>query len=94
MGKSFIDPIFKDPIAAKPPKKMKSPWTFTAPPYDERSSCFIEAGDNYGVGHKSPVGHLGQPKDKVDTLPSGRPSTMPVGYVYNGPNTYQIDISE
>lgn len=47
---------FKDPIAIKDARKEKSPWDFTAPPYDERSSCFISAGDHYGVGHRQPVG--------------------------------------
>lgn len=55
---------FKDPIAIKkqdpkdkPVDGKKSPWDFTCPQYDQRSSCFVNAGTHYGVGHKQPVGH-------------------------------------
>lgn len=67
---------FKDPIAAKEGKKMKSPWDFSAPAYDERSSCYVNAGSHYGVGHRQPVGHKGNAKERADTLPMGRVNTM------------------
>jgi len=59
---------FKDPIAVKGEKKMKSPFDFTAPQYDERSSCYINAGSHYGVGHRQPVGHSGNPKTTSPAL--------------------------
>lgn len=62
-------------------KKMKSPWNFDAPPYDERTSCFVNAGTHYGVGKNQPVGHAGNPKDRVDALPRGRVNTMKVDEV-------------
>lgn len=66
---------FKDPLAIKDaPKKEKSPWDFTAPPYDERSSCFISAGDHYGVGHKQPVGL--HKAGNSHAVPFGRPETL------------------
>jgi hypothetical protein len=68
---------FHDPIAPKAKeRKQKTPWDFQAPEYDERSSCFVQAGSSYGVGHKNPVGHEGNPKARVPTMPFGRPKTM------------------
>ncbi len=68
---------FKDPTAPKGnTKKMKSTWNFDQPEYDERSSCFVNAGSHYGVGHRQPVGREGNPKEKVDVLPTGKVKTM------------------
>lgn len=79
MGKSG----FSDPIAIKNQQPMdkpkdgkKSPWDFTCPQYDERSSCYVNAGTHYGVGHRQPVGHEGNPKESVSVLPRGRVKTM------------------
>lgn len=76
---------FKDPIAikeqrelCKPEDAKKSPWDFRCPQYDQRSSNFLNAGTHYGVGRTQPVGHEGNPKDKVDVLPFGRQNTMRV----------------
>jgi len=43
-------------------KKVVNPWSFKAPPYDQRSSVFVNAGSNHGVGHRNPCGH--KPKGK------------------------------
>lgn len=67
---------FKDPIAIKQGKNMKSPWNFDAPCYDERTSCYVNAGSHYGVGHRQPVGHKGNPASRAETLPHGRVKTM------------------
>lgn len=67
---------FNDPIAPKPGKEKKSPWDFRCPSYDERSSCYVNAGSHYGVGHKQPVGHEGNPKSRASTLPFGRINTL------------------
>lgn len=76
---------FNDPISIrnqKPQDKPKdgknTPWDFTCPQYDQRSSCFVNAGTSYGVGYKTPVGHEGNPKQRVPTMPFGRPNTMEV----------------
>ncbi len=76
---------FKDPLAIKnqrPKDKPKdgknSPWDFTCPQYDLRSSNFVNAGTHYGVGHRQPVGHDGNPKQNVDVLPQSRVNTMRV----------------
>jgi hypothetical protein len=76
---------FSDPVAIKEqreidkPKDAKgSPWDFRCPQYDQRSSNFVNAGTHYGVGKNQPVGHAGNPKQRVDVMPFGRPSTMRV----------------
>jgi len=71
---------FKDPIAVKEGKKIKSPWNFDCPPYDERTSCYVDAGSHYGIGHRQPVGHKGDPKMRVATLPFDKRKGMTVAY--------------
>lgn len=71
---------FKDPIAVKKRKEIKSPWNFDCPPYDERTSCYVDAGSHYGVGHRQPVGHKGDPKMRVGTLPFDKREGMKVAY--------------
>lgn len=71
---------FKDPIAIKKQEPKDKPmdgkpkplgWDFRCPQYDQRSSCYINAGTYYGQGNKPPVGHRGEPKKEVPVLPSG-----------------------
>jgi len=76
---------FSDPIAVKkqkPQDKPKdgkgSPWDFTCPDYDQRTSSFINAGNKHGVGHRQPEGREGNAKMDAATLPFGRVSTMKV----------------
>lgn len=80
MKTGFNDPakIKRQEPKNRPEEGKESPWDFTCPSYDERSSCFVNAGTKYGVGHRQPVGHEGNPKDRVDTLPYGRPNTLEV----------------
>ena len=56
----------------KPVDGKKSPFDFRCPQYDQRSGNFVNAGTHYGVGHRQPVGHTGNPKMHVDTLPVNR----------------------
>jgi hypothetical protein len=74
---------FSDPARIKeqreednPVNGKGSPWDFRCPQYDQRSSNFINAGTHYGVGINQPVGHMGNPKEKVDVLPGGMVKTM------------------
>ena len=62
----------------KPKDGKNSPWDFRCPQYDQRSSNFVNAGTCYGEGHRQPVGHKGNPKERVDVLPYGRINTMRV----------------
>lgn len=65
-----MDSGFKDPIASDvKKKKVKSPWNFDAPNYNESMSCFVNAGTHYGSGKKQPIGHEGNPKSSVDVMP-------------------------
>lgn len=63
--------MFDNPIAPKGQKNsaVRTPWDFKAPQYDQRSSSFINAGTDYGVGHTNPIGHDSDPKQHVPTLP-------------------------
>lgn len=75
---------FKNPIAPTiPDKKVKSPWDFTSLCDGERSK--ISAGSNYGIGHRVPVGHFGNPKLFSNTLPFGRPDTKRVDNISADP---------
>lgn len=74
---------FADPIAIKeqnprdkPLDGVKSPWDFTCPQYDQRSSNFVNAGTHYGIGHRQPIGHEGNPKETVAVLPQERKNTL------------------
>jgi len=60
----------------KPKDGVRSPWDFTCPQYDQRSSNFVNAGTHYGVGINQPVGHKGNPKQVVDVLPQTRHNTL------------------
>lgn len=79
---------FKDPIAIKNQKPKDKPidckpvslgMDFRCMQYDQRSSSFVKAGTNYGVGYNQPVGGFGDAKMRVDCLPFGRIDTMKVG---------------
>jgi len=37
-------------------KSFPSPWDFTQPEYDQRSSIYMNAGTHHGVGKRQPVG--------------------------------------
>lgn len=76
------DSGFADPgrIKEQNPKDMprnsiKSPWDFSCPQYDQRSSNFVNAGSHYGTAMRQPVGHTGNPKQTVPTLPQTRINT-------------------
>jgi hypothetical protein len=68
---------FEDPTAPKTQNPPYEPvdgknepfWDFRAPQYDQRHSCFIQAGTDYGTGFTQPVGHKSNPKSIVKALP-------------------------
>lgn len=69
----FNDPI--KPRSVKPPHTpvdgKNSPWDFRCPEYDQRTSVFIKAGDDYNMGFNQPIGHDGNPKLKTAAMPDG-----------------------
>lgn len=76
------DSGFADPDRIKdqnpddfPVNGIRSPWDFTCPQYDQRTSNFVNAGTHYGTAMKQPVGHFGNPKQEVPTLPNHRVNT-------------------
>lgn len=51
-------------------------WNFEQPPYDERSSCYVNAGCKRGVGHTQKIG-----KEKAvpsGAVPFGRIKTLSI----------------
>jgi len=76
------DSGFADPDRIKdqnpkdfPVNSFKSPWNFACPQYDQRSSNFVNAGSHYGTAMRQPIGHTGNPKVTVPTLPQHRINT-------------------
>lgn len=74
---------FKDATAPKkqnpkdkPVDGKNTPWNFECPQYDQRSSCFVNAGTDYGVGHRQPVGT--ETHSDNGHVPVGRVNTMSV----------------
>jgi len=74
---------FSDPDRIKyqrpkdePKNGKNSPFDFRCPQYDQRSSNFVNAGTHYGVGINQPIGHSGNPKERVPVMPMGRVNTM------------------
>lgn len=62
-----MNKVLKDPIGAKSvTTKSQDPWFFNAPSYDNRTSCSMSAGNDYGVGFRTPIG-----KDKPGSIESG-----------------------
>lgn len=54
--KVYMSEILKNPI--KPTKKSNGsyPFEFKAPSYDNRTSCSMAAGNDYGKGFNNPIG--------------------------------------
>ena len=67
---------FKNKIEEKPGKQIASPWNFDCPHYDERSSCFVNAGSHEGVGYRQPVGS--QAHSMKGSVPVGKGMGMTV----------------
>lgn len=55
-------------------KSNDSIWNFKCPQYDQRSSCFINAGTKYGVGHAQPIGKF--EANPTGAVPYGRINTL------------------
>lgn len=70
---------FKDRLEVKNEKGMRSPWDFTCPDYDQRSSCFVNAGSHYGVGVKQPIGKTHA--TNKGAIPTGKTMGMTVDEV-------------
>jgi len=51
-----MNKVLKDPISPKKRTDGDFPWSYKAPSYDNRTSCSISAGNDYGIGHRTPVG--------------------------------------
>jgi hypothetical protein len=76
----FFDPdrIKEQNKKDQPKDGLRSPWDFRCPQYDQRSSNFVNAGTHYGIAMKQPIGHKGNPKKTVLSLPTSRVDTQQV----------------
>lgn len=61
-----MNKVLKDPIAVKKVVNGTYPWSFVAPSKDAATSGCLSAGNDYGVGHRTPVG-----KFKASPMASG-----------------------
>lgn len=61
-----MNKVLKDPIAVKKKVNGEWPWSFVAPSKDHATSGCLSAGNDYGVGHRTPVG-----KFKASNIESG-----------------------
>lgn len=58
---------FENPIA---PSKRQMEFPFQAPTKEQATTGrYMQAGDDYGIGHRQPVGHEGNPKESAGVLP-------------------------
>ena len=58
--------VLKDPIAVKSKKAQGGPWSSIAPTKDQLTSGNLYVGNNYGIGHRQPVG-----KESAGSIESG-----------------------
>ena len=54
----MADKILKDPIAVKKIENGTWPWAYNAPTKDVAHSGCLSTGNDYGVGHRTPVGKM------------------------------------
>ena len=50
--------VLDDPIAPRKKENGVKEWSFKAPSYDNRTSSSIPAGNDYGIGFRTPVGKV------------------------------------
>lgn len=60
---------FKNPLAPKKKENGTWPWNFNAPTKDQACSGSLSAGDNYGVGYRSPTGKFSASGLKSGVIP-------------------------
>ena len=56
-------------IAPRKKDSGKYPFDFKAPSYDNRSSCSIAAGNDYGMGFNQPIGKMKASSMKEGPIP-------------------------
>ena len=61
----------KDQVKIHSDQSFKSPYDFKSMPYDQRSSSFISAGNQFGVGKRQPIGKTGEPSNQ-GPIPFGK----------------------
>lgn len=87
----YVKTGFKNVLEEKEKKTVKNPWNFDQPPYDQRTSCYVNAGTHYGTGKNQPVGTTNQTSKYA--IPLGRVNTLETFYKH--PNiSSNVDVKE
>ncbi len=50
--------VLADPTAVKKKVNGEYPWSFKAPSKDHATSGCLSAGNDYGIGHRQPIGKM------------------------------------
>lgn len=61
-----MNKVLKDPTAPRKKENGFYPWSFNAPTKDQSHSGCLPAGNDYGVGFRTPVG-----KERAGSMESG-----------------------
>jgi hypothetical protein len=72
-----MNKVLKDALAVKRKQNGDYPFEFEAPSYDNRTSCSMKAGDDYGTGHTNPVGRFAARPIKEGPIPQESHSFLP-----------------
>ncbi len=80
-----MNKVLKDPIAVKKKVNGTYPWDFSAPTKDVAHSGCLSAGNDYGIGHRTPVGRF-TPRN-IDQGPIVQESkAFPLSEIFDGKN--------
>lgn len=83
---------FKDVLEQKEKKTVKNPWNFDQPPYDERTSCYVNAGTQFGTGKRQPVGTTDNKGPHA--IPMGRVNTLETFYKHSDGRNTNVNVDE
>ena len=83
---------FKDVLEQKEKRTVKNPWNFDQPPYDERTSCYVNAGTCYGTGKTQPIGTINNKGPHA--IPMGRVNTLETFYKHPDGRNTNVDVKE
>jgi hypothetical protein len=83
---------FKDILKVNEKATRKNPWNFDQPPYDERTSCFVNAGTCFDTGTPQPIGTTNNKGPHA--IPMGRVDTMKTFHKRDKHSSTNIDVTE
>lgn len=75
------DKVWNNRIAPRKKEHGKYPFDFKAPSYDNRTSCSISAGDDYGSGFNQPIGRFKARGMDSGPIPQRNSIRKPEGFI-------------